>query len=209
MPQDVSLVLMIFSIAVLVMSVIVHEVSHGFVAGMLGDPTAKYAGRLTLNPLKHIDPVGSIIVPIITSLAHIPFGWAKPVPYNPYNLKAGKWGPAIVALAGPASNLLIAVIFGLILRLFFVSFSTPIQQAFFVIMLVNISLGIFNLLPIAPLDGSKLLFALLPYHLHYIEEFMTRNQIYLVLGLILFLNSSGVSWLVDFEYFLIRLILSV
>jgi Zn-dependent protease len=189
------------------MSVIVHEVSHGYVAYILGDPTAKYAGRLTLNPLKHLDPVGSILVPIITSLAGFPFGWAKPVPYNPYNLKAGKWGPAIVAAAGPLSNLFLAIVFGLISRFFFGYFSLPAQTLLFTIIFVNISLGIFNLLPVAPLDGSKLLFALLPYHLRYIEEFMTRNQLFLVFILIVFLNSSGVTWLVNFEYFLIKLIL--
>ena len=105
----------IFSIAVLVMSVVVHEVAHGSIAYALGDPTAKMAGRLTLNPIKHIDPFGSIIVPLI--LAMIPggmiFGWAKPVPYNPYNLKAGKYGPAYVALAGPVSNFFLDLIFGL------------------------------------------------------------------------------------------------
>ncbi len=189
------------------MSVIIHEVSHGYVAGMLGDPTAKYAGRLTLNPISHLDFFGSLVVPFFTSLAGFPFGWAKPVPYNPYNLRAGKWGPAIVAAAGPISNLLLAVIFGLLIRFFFASFTAPVQQAFFLIMIVNISLGIFNLLPIAPLDGSKLLFALLPYHLHYIEEFMVKNQLYLVLILIFFLNSSGVTWLLNFENFLVRLIL--
>ncbi|HPI24743.1 MAG TPA: site-2 protease family protein, partial [Candidatus Paceibacterota bacterium] len=105
--------LTIFSIIVLVMSVVIHEVSHGYMAYVLGDPTAKLAGRLTLNPIAHIDPFGSIILPLLLSLlpGGIVFGWAKPVPYNPYNLQAGKWGPAYVAAAGPASNILLAVIF--------------------------------------------------------------------------------------------------
>jgi len=205
MPQDASIITIIFSLAILVMSVVVHEVSHGYVAYILGDPTAKYAGRLTLNPLKHLDWFGSVLVPIFTSLAGFPFGWANPVPYNPYNLKAGKWGPALVAIAGPASNLLLVVVFGLILRFF----HGPAPEMLMTIMFVNISLAIFNLLPVAPLDGSKLLFALLPYHLRYIEEFMIRNQLYLVLFLIIFLNSSGMTWLVNIEYFFIRLILGV
>lgn len=93
------------------MSVVLHEVSHGVVADSLGDPTARLAGRLTLNPLKHLDPVGSFLVPGFLLLAGGPvFGWARPVPYNPYNLRAGRWGPALVALAGPLSNLLVAVI---------------------------------------------------------------------------------------------------
>ena len=201
------MLLTIFSIAILIMSVVIHEVSHGYIAYILGDATAKYSGRLTLNPFKHLDPVGSVLVPVITSLAGFPFGWARPVPYNPYNLKAGKWGPALVALAGPASNLLLAVIFGLVLRFFGVGLGAGAAQALVTILFVNISLGIFNLLPVAPLDGSKLLFALLPYHLHYIEEFMVRNQFYLVLILIFFLNSSGVTWLINFENFLIRMLL--
>src|SRR3989344_4725964 len=103
MPTDT-----IFFIAVLIMSVVIHEVSHGYVADYLGDPTARLAGRLTLNPLKHLDWFGSVIFPGLLILLHagFVFGWAKPVPYNPHNLRAGKWGPAIVAAAGPASNLL-------------------------------------------------------------------------------------------------------
>jgi len=210
MPQDAHLITLIFSLAILVMSVIVHEVSHGYVAYLLGDPTAKFAGRLTLNPISHIDIMGSIVVPLITSLAGIPFGWAKPVPYNPYNLKAGKWGPALVALAGPVSNLVLVLAFGLFLR-FWPGLHweelTAAQSLCITIVFINMSLGIFNLLPVAPLDGSKLLFAILPYRLRYVEEFMMRNQLYLVFALIIFLNSSGVSWLVNFELFLIRLIL--
>ena len=107
----------IFSLAILVVSVMVHEIAHGWTAFILGDPTAKLAGRLTLNPIPHIDPVGSIIVPLVLSLlpGGIVFGWAKPVPYNPYNLKV-KNGPAYVALAGPASNFIIAIIFSLLIR---------------------------------------------------------------------------------------------
>src|SRR4051812_1743887 len=95
----------IVSIVILIFSVIVHEVAHGFMADRLGDPTARLAGRLTLNPLKHLDPVGSIIVPLITSMAGFTFGWAKPVPFNPYNLKNKRLGEFLIALAGPASNL--------------------------------------------------------------------------------------------------------
>ena len=96
----------IFSIIVLIMSVVIHEVSHGAMAGLLGDPTARLAGRLTLNPLKHLDPIGSVILPLVMALipGGIIFGWAKPVPYNPYNLRAGKWGPGVVAAAGPVGR---------------------------------------------------------------------------------------------------------
>src|SRR3989344_8193335 len=102
----------IFPIIILLLSVVFHEVSHGFVAYFLGDPTAKLAGRLTLNPLKHLDPIGSVLVPLLTySAGGFIFGWAKPVPYNPYNLKAGRWGPALVGVAGPGGPLLLARLF--------------------------------------------------------------------------------------------------
>ncbi len=179
--QDISLV---FSIAILIMSVVVHEVSHGFVAYLLGDPTAKFAGRLTLNPIKHIDPVGSILVPIVTSFAGFTFGWAKPVPYNPYNLQAGKWGPGIVAAAGPLSNLLLAVIFGTVLRLHLVT--GPATLILTLIVFVNIILAVFNLIPLPPLDGSKVLFSALPYQYRYIETFLTQNYLLFIVLLLFF-----------------------
>src|SRR3989338_330219 len=107
----------IFVIAILVMSVVIHEVSHGYAALALGDPTAKYQGRLTLNPISHLDPVGSFLVPLLGYFAgDFIIGWAKPVPFNPYNLRNQKWGEAIVAIAGPLSNIFLATIFGLIIR---------------------------------------------------------------------------------------------
>ncbi len=154
----------ILSIIILVFSIIVHEVAHGFMADWLGDPTARLQGRLTLNPIKHIDPVGSIIVPLITSLSGFTFGWAKPVIYNPYNLKNKRQGEFLIALAGPASNLVIAAIFGFIIRLNFTSalVITPFLEICSYIVVINLVLAIFNLIPIPPLDGSKLLFAWLP-----------------------------------------------
>src|SRR5262245_29317731 len=107
----------LFIIIILIMSVVVHEVSHGFAALALGDPTAKYAGRLTLNPFYHLDPIGSVLVPILGYLSGgIIIGWAKPVPFNPYNLRDARWGEALVALAGPVSNIILAIIFSLIIR---------------------------------------------------------------------------------------------
>src|SRR3989344_2966764 len=110
----------VLQIVILIFSAILHEVAHGYVAYSLGDPTAKYAGRLTLNPFAHIDITGSIILPILlyfSTAGQFVFGWAKPVPYNPYNLRGGKWGPVYVALAGPATNLLLAGIFSVAIRL--------------------------------------------------------------------------------------------
>ena len=152
----------IFLVVTIIFSAIIHEVMHGVAADRLGDPTARYAGRLTLNPIPHIDPFGSILLPVIFALSHSPFffAWAKPVPYNPYNLKPGRFSEAIVAGAGPASNAVIALVFGLILR--FHIFDSPINAVFFIIVLVNVMLCIFNLIPVPPLDGSKVLEAFLP-----------------------------------------------
>lgn len=156
--------LTILSIVILIFSVILHEVAHGYMADALGDPTARLQGRLTINPLKHIDPIGSILVPFITSLGGFTFGWAKPVPYNPYNLKNRRLGEFLVAAAGPASNLLIAIIFGTVLRFFATSTAaaTPFMTIVAYIVVINIVLAVFNLIPLPPLDGSKLLFAILP-----------------------------------------------
>jgi len=153
----------IFSIIVLILSVVIHEVSHGYAALWLGDTTAKYAGRLTLNPIKHLDPVGSVLVPLMLSIlpGGIIFGWAKPVPYNPYNLRNRRWGELIVAIAGPLSNFLLAFVFGMIIR-FGGGLSEAFIQLSLVIVVINIVLGIFNLMPIPPLDGSKILFSILP-----------------------------------------------
>jgi len=178
----------VFSIVILILSVVLHEISHGYAADRLGDPTAKLAGRLTLNPLKHLDLFGSIIIPSLTFLlGGFIFGWAKPVPYNPYNLRDQKWGEAKIAFAGPASNLLLALIFGLAIRsgLVTAALLTPVT----LIVLINIVLAIFNLIPIPPLDGSKILFSLLPYRYLYIRTFLERYSFILILILIFFLWS--------------------
>lgn len=153
----------IFSILILVISIILHEVAHGYMANYLGDPTAKLQGRLTLNPVSHIDPVGSVILPALLALAHSPLliGYAKPVPYNPYNLR-GKYGETWVAVAGPATNLFLALLFGLLIRLGGVAMTPDLLGAFTIIVYINLLLALFNLLPIPPLDGSKVLAGILP-----------------------------------------------
>ncbi len=154
---------LIFGLIVLVFSVILHEVAHGYMANYLGDPTARLAGRLTLNPIKHIDPLGSILLPGILLLSNAPFliGYAKPVPYNPYNLR-GKFGETLVAASGPATNILIALIFGLLMRFGGAAIEQTMLEALAVIVFINILLAIFNLIPIPPLDGSKVLSGILP-----------------------------------------------
>ena len=155
----------IFIVVIVIFSAIIHEVMHGVAADKLGDPTARYAGRLTLNPLVHLDPVGSVLLPLFLAISGSPimFGWAKPVPYNPYNLRPGRFSEAIVAIAGPASNAAIAITVGLIIRSGL--FSSAVNSGIFLIVVVNVMLCIFNLIPIPPLDGSKVLSSILPHSL--------------------------------------------
>jgi len=138
-----------------------HEYAHGWMADKLGDPTARYAGRLTINPIAHIDPVGTILLPMLMIISNIPFlfAYAKPVPYNPYNLRNPKRDAAWVGVAGPLANLAIAVTVGLMIRFLPPSNFTLLLS---IIVYANVLLMVFNLVPIPPLDGSKVLYALLP-----------------------------------------------
>ena len=179
----------IFELLIILFSIIIHEISHGYVAVFLGDPTPRLQGRLTLNPLKHIDPIGSILVPIITSFGGLTFGWAKPVQFNPYNLKNKRWGELLIALAGPSSNILIALIFSAIVRFGVhnqsLSFSFIILCVY--VIMINISLAVFNLIPIPPLDGSKILFGLLPVRFQHIRRIFEQYSFILMLILLIFL----------------------
>ena len=205
-----SAIEIIFQIAVLIFSVVIHEASHGYAALALGDKTAQYAGRLTLNPLKHIDPMGSVILPIFFLLLGGPvFGWAKPVPYNPYNLRSQKWGPALVGAAGPAANIALAVIFGLAVR-FAPDIASPAVTPIVInflsiastIVVLNLVLAFFNLVPIPPLDGSKVLFALLPYRWYGVQGFLEQYGFLLLLGFIFFSRR----WLIPVVFFFFNLI---
>lgn len=165
------------------MSVVIHEVAHGYAASYLGDETARYQGRLTLNPLSHLDPIGSFFVPLFSySLGGFIIGWARPVPYNPYNLRPSRWSEAIVAVAGPASNLSIALIFSLIMRFASPAFAGIIS----LVVLINIILAVFNLIPIPPLDGSKILFSLLPSGSSRIRDYFEQYGFVLLILFVFF-----------------------
>ncbi|PIR87597.1 MAG: site-2 protease family protein [Candidatus Harrisonbacteria bacterium CG10_big_fil_rev_8_21_14_0_10_45_28] len=190
-----SPLIVIFFVVILIFSVIIHEISHGYVALWLGDHTARLAGRLTLNPLKHIDPIGSIIVPLVLILTGGPvFGWARPVPYNPYNLKDPKRGAGLIAIAGPISNLALALVFAIFVRIMVganILLSAPLFLFFNLIIQVNIALAIFNLIPIPPLDGSGILFSLLPARFERVMLFLRQYGFVILLVLIF----SGLSFL--------------
>jgi Zn-dependent protease len=186
--MDVNLA--IFSFLIFIFSVVLHEVAHGYAAERLGDPTARLAGRLTLNPISHIDPVGSVLLPLILYISHAGFiiGWAKPVPFNPYNLRSKKWGEAIVAAAGPATNLLIALVFGLFLHFGPIStISSSVVLLISTIVLINLVLAVFNLVPIPPLDGSKILFSIFPAGFSPVRAFLEKYSLILALIFIFFL----------------------
>lgn len=176
----------ILYIIIVLYSVILHEISHGLMAQSMGDDTAKNAGRLTLNPIPHLDLVGSILMPIITYQFGFIFGYAKPVPYNPQNLSDRKYGPAKVAIAGPLSNLLLAVLFGMIVR-FVPHMPINLISLFRDTVKLNIGLAIFNLVPIPPLDGHWLLLTFLPARYAAFKYFIVRYGFVLLIIFVFFL----------------------
>lgn len=216
-----SIVLIVFYIIILIYSIIIHEVMHGFVALWLGDSTAKYADRLNFNPLKHVDPMGSILVPLLmlaTSGFHYAFGWAKPVPYNPFNLKNQKFGPMLVALGGPGSNIALALIAAVVGKMItlpasikediivsvamgnWTQLSTFIAGSlgaiFFTLMTMvifwNVLLAFFNLIPFPPLDGSKILFTFLPIKTETMMMFEQYGFMLLLIFIFIFSTPMGI-----------------
>ncbi|MEK7193703.1 MAG: site-2 protease family protein [Patescibacteria group bacterium] len=201
--------ILIFQLAVFIFSVMIHEISHGYTAEKLGDPTARLAGRLTLNPLRHLDPFGSFILPIglyiLTQGAFI-FGWAKPVPYNPMLLKNPTIAAAKIAAAGPVSNLVIAAVFGILIRILgFINIPAfgSISLFFGLIVYINILLAVFNFVPIPPLDGSKVLVVFLPRTektvraMAFLESY---GFLFLLLFVFVFNGFSLILPLIDFMY---------
>jgi Zn-dependent protease len=182
-----DIISLVFYFLVIIPSSIIHEYAHGWMANQLGDPTAKYMGRLTVNPLAHIDLWGTILLPIFllySTGGQFMFAYAKPVPFNPYNLRNQKWGPTMVAVVGPLANLLLAVSFAIVLRVLPASSFTLFLET---IIRANIGLMVFNLVPIPPLDGSKVLFGLLPPSTKHIQVLLERYGIFILLFFMVFL----------------------
>ncbi len=167
----------------LIAAISFHEFSHAFAAYKLGDMTAKDQGRLTINPMSHLSLLGTVMLFVAG------FGWGKPVPFNPYNLKNQRWGPVLIALAGPASNLLLVIVFGLVLKFVYPLLGLGPENALysflFVLILLNAILMAFNLIPIPPLDGSKVLFALLPESMVGVKNFLQQYGFILLIAFVI------------------------
>ncbi len=182
--------LSIFYFLILIASIIVHEVAHGLVAEREGDPTARLLGRITLNPLKHIDWLGSVILPLVLILTNAGFvvGWAKPVPYNANNLRDGRVSEAKVAIAGIIVNLVVAVVFGLLIRAMLITGYTSVAviDIASIIVLINIILALFNSIPLAPLDGFRFLSCVLPWRAQPTMRILEQYSLPLLILFILF-----------------------
>ena len=181
----------IFQIVILIISVMAHEVAHGAAAYAFGDSTAKNQGRLTLNPLKHIDMFGSIILPLLLYITHSGFlmGWAKPVPYNPYNLRNRRLGEFCISIAGILTNLVIAVVFAVIIKFGAPYLTADATGLIVYIIFLNITLAVFNLIPVPPLDGSKILFSLVPYRYEHHLMALERYGFYFLIIVIVFFGN--------------------
>lgn len=175
----------LFAIPSILIASTIHEYAHGLAAFKLGDPTAKAAGRLTLNPIPHIDPLGALCMVLFR------FGWSKPVPINEYNFEKRELGTAITALAGPLSNILVASILGLLNYIFKPDLTGIVGSFLLTFTLINLALAFFNLLPIPPLDGHKIVRAILPKGIRYYWEELERFQFILLVILILPITTSG------------------
>jgi Zn-dependent protease len=180
-----AIIEVLVSLIALAVTITIHESAHAWMADKLGDPTARLSGRLSLNPLKHYDPIGTTLLLVLAVMSFlglpvIPFGWAKPVPFDPYNLKDPRKGAALISVAGPSANIIFAIFLALIVRIF--PMTTGILA---LVIILNLSLAIFNLIPIHPLDGGKILAGFLPEkEAREFDYFMNRVGIILLIFLI-------------------------
>jgi Zn-dependent protease len=209
--NSTDIIEILLSLPPLLLALTFHEFFHGFIALKMGDPTARNAGRLTLNPIKHIDPIGLI------ALILFHFGWAKPVPFNPVNFRNYRRGILLTAIAGPLSNLMLAVPFGLLLRVFPVRPATQMLNTLWIMVLFgliyNLILCAFNLIPIPPLDGSKVLTSFLPDRYATVTLWLERYGFIMLIGLILLEQLTGIpifwGWINPFINFFAKLLVGV
>jgi Zn-dependent protease len=177
---------MIISILVFLLAVAAHETAHGYAAYLMGDRTAKDAGRLTLNPIAHIDPVGTVVLPALLILARSPvlFGWAKPVPVDPRNFRYPRKGMFITSLAGPFTNFGLAIVAAVILKTGIVHPPSAVWTFLLYSVIINLILGVFNLLPVPPLDGANMLFSVLPVEAYRYFMRFERYGFLILMGLL-------------------------
>lgn len=188
--------LSIFSIVVvlvtLVISITLHEAVHAYVGYFLGDDTAKHEGRISLNPIRHIDPFTTIILPIITLIIFkVPILAAKPVPFNPERVRYGEFGAAFIAVAGPLTNLLLAALGAGVVSIFQGSLGADLLQVFIILIIINIGLFVFNMIPIPPLDGSRVLYAFAPEPVQRFLASLEQFGIFLIFGIVLLVPAFG------------------
>jgi len=190
--MDLNLIAIALYLTIVVIALTVHEFCHAWAGHLLGDVTAKQHGRLTLNPVAHIDPYSTLLLPAALVLLGSPvvFGAAKPVPFNPYAVRYGKWGAALVAVAGPASNLVMAILVGTYLR--FVPLSGIAEQFLLQFVLINLAFFVFNMIPVPPLDGSRVLYAVAPSGMRDVMDQMERYGL-IVIFVFLFISYTFLS----------------
>lgn len=201
----------IFVIPAILVAFVVHEICHGWIAYVFGDPTAKYEGRLSFDPRKHIDPVGAGILLFTLLFTNMAIGWAKPVKVNPYNFRNPRQDMMWVAFAGPLSNFTMAALAGLLFKFGLLDGIPLLAQFVFIFIMVNVGLGLFNLIPIPPLDGSKILYGLLPSYLaHRLMDLEIRYAQLIPIILIIFVMSPVFDFIIRVPYnFLLRIFTGV